>query len=124
MIYQIDERNDIERQLICNLCLEIACGKYRPGDRAPTEEALAHSLLINPRVVAITYERLKEAGLFEEIDEHNFRLRSAAPERAREFLKIHYRSELRKIADRLINAGLTHSEIQDLFQEVMAARKG
>lgn len=59
----IDERGNIENQILRELCLEIGRGARRAGDSLPAVEQVAHELLVHPRHVRAAYQRLEADGL-------------------------------------------------------------
>jgi len=63
MPWTVNERLDVEGQVVRHLCREIAREAWSPGDSLPAPHVVAQERILNPRTVGAAYSRLAQAGL-------------------------------------------------------------
>ena len=117
MSWTINERLDVERQVVCNLCREIARGVWSPGDRLPAPNILAQEHVLNPRVVETAFSRLVQAGLLIVTSGGDFLVAPDAVALARARLLKSAKEEMKGFADRLRRAGIRTEDIQRIWKE-------
>lgn len=116
MVQSIDERRDIEDQIVRNLHLEIGRGAYHAGELLPPVESLARDLLISPRKVISAYERLCADGIASFNPGEGFRLKADAAERSRLKLLENFETDLRAALHSLRQAGCPTGQMQKILQ--------
>jgi len=117
----IDERQELEAQVVHILCLDIGRGALRPGDALPAPEELARQLLVNPRKVAAAYERLAAAGVAEGAGAEACTVSSGGPERARAWLVEEFRDDLASRLRELRGAGCDLCELRRAADALLQA---
>lgn len=116
MVQPIDERRNVEDQIVRNLHLEIGRGTYRAGELLPPVESLARDLLINPRKVTAAYEKLCTEGVASFNPGEGFRLKVDAAERTRLKLLEDFEMDLRATLQTLRQAGCPAAQTQEILQ--------
>lgn len=118
MVHPVDERLDVERQVLLRVCFDVARGTYRPGERLPSPLVFANQLLTDVRTVELVYRRLSNAGILVEQPGRNYVV-GEATQRARNLVAEWARSELRSLRRRLLSAGFEREEIAQMAQRVL-----
>lgn len=128
MSWAINERFDLQRQVVRAICEEIARGTYPPGDALPAPHLLAKERILNPRVVESVYARLVEAGVLVAVsvaDDQTPRDQPTAYQTAHDAQRLARgcllrwaREEVRDLVRALGRAGLSGEDVQRVFREV------
>ena len=118
MSWTINERLDVERQVVGNLCREIARGTWSPGDSLPAPNALAQEHILNPRVVETAFSRLVQAGLLGVTSGSDYLVAQDAADLARAFLLEVAKEEIGNLVNRLRLAGIETEDVQRIWKEV------
>jgi DNA-binding transcriptional regulator YhcF (GntR family) len=79
----VDERKNMEEQVLQNLLFEIGRGAYKPGDALPPPEKLAQKLVMNPNRVVSAYAVLVEENIARQEEEGVFIIQDGAEEKIR-----------------------------------------
>jgi DNA-binding transcriptional regulator YhcF (GntR family) len=115
--WAINERLDVERQLVRAICHDIARGVSPPGDAMPSPGALAQERVLNPHVVESAYAKLVEAGLVCVGPPGDYQITEHAPRLARDCLLQWAEEEMKDLAGALRRAGLSTDDVQRVFRE-------
>jgi DNA-binding transcriptional regulator YhcF (GntR family) len=113
----INERFDIERQVMLDICHDIARGITPSGDALPLPHVLSGKRLLNPHVVESAYAKLAEAGILRIQSGGGHLISTDAPRLARRFLLHWAEKEVQNLIDILQGAGLSPTEIETIFRE-------
>jgi DNA-binding transcriptional regulator YhcF (GntR family) len=117
VFWSINERFDVERQVVRAVCHEIARGAWSPGDAIPPPHLLAEERILNPRVVESAYAKLVEAGLLVAASGGDYRAAPDSQQLARARLLQWVKEEVRELAGALRRAGLSDEEVERVFRE-------
>ena len=117
--WSINERLDVERQVVLNLCLEIARGVWMPGDTLPAPNSLAQELILNPHVVESALSGLARSHLLTPTPDGHFRVADQARELAQAHLVKAAGKELRELVHGLRRAGVLEADIQGIWTEAI-----
>lgn len=121
MFCVINERLNIERQLVQAVCYDVARGASFPGDAMPSPHALSQELLLNLGVVESAYAKLVEVGILCGPMDGGYAIAEHAPRFAREYLLRRAQDDVKDLVDRLRRAGLSAEDVQRIFREVVDA---
>lgn len=119
MSWTINERLDVERQVVLNICLDIARGAWAPGDALPAPSSLAQERILNPHVVESAFSRLAQSRLLTRTPDGAFLVAEDGQELARAHLVDAAREELRDLVHRLRQAGVPTAGIQQTWREAI-----
>jgi DNA-binding transcriptional regulator YhcF (GntR family) len=119
MISSVDERRDVEDQIVRKLWLEIARDAYREGETLPTSGSIARDLLVNPRRVQAAYRRLVTDGMVAQTKTQGFIVQSAAREIARAKLAENLRDGLRTALSELREVGCSTQQLMAIINSVL-----
>lgn len=117
MSWTINERLDIERQVVLNVCLDIARGVWKPGDALPAPSSLAQERILNPHIVESAFSRLAQFGLMTHTPDGAFVVAQDAVAVARTQLLAATREEVRDLVHRLRQAGVPAADIDQIWRE-------
>ena len=112
MSWIINERLDVERQVVGNLCREIARGAWSPGDCLPAPNALAQEHILNPRIVESAFSLLAQAGLLGVTSDGDYVVAQDAADLARTHLLESAKEEMRDLVNLLRSAGIQAEDIE------------
>jgi DNA-binding transcriptional regulator YhcF (GntR family) len=118
VFWTINERFDVERQVMRAICHEIARGAWSSGDLMPSPHVLAEEKILNPRVVESAYAKLVEAGLLVTSSGGAHQPAVDAQPLARESLLRWAQEDVRDLAGALRRAGLSGEDVRRVFREV------
>ncbi len=118
MFWAINERFDIEGQVVRAICHEIARGAWSPGDAVPSPHVLAKERVLNPSVVESAYAKLVKLGLLVALPGGDHQTADDARPRARDCLLDWAEEDVRDLARALRRAGVSREAVQRLFREV------
>ena len=116
MFGDINERFDIEHQVVRAISYEIARRAWSPGDAVPSPHDLAKGRILNPHAVESAYAKLAEAGLLVPRPEGDYRIAADARRLAREWLLQWAVEEVRDLVGSLRRAGLSGEDIERDFR--------
>jgi DNA-binding transcriptional regulator YhcF (GntR family) len=117
----IDQRFDIERQLVRTICYEIARGAWSAGDSIPSPHAFAHERILNPRVVESAYATLVENGVLTATSGDQYEPAEDAPARARACLLQWAKEDVKDLVSALRRVGVAALDIQSVLGEITDA---
>ena len=117
MFWDIDERFDVEHQVVRALWFEIARGAWSPGDAAPSPHDLAEARILNPHVVESAYAKLAEAELLVPHPGGDYQIAADAVRLARARLLEWAAEEVRNLIIALRRAGLSGDDVERIFRE-------
>ncbi len=115
--WAINERFDVERQVVRAICHDIARGAVPLGDVMPSPHVLSEEKLLNPHAVESAYAKLVEAGLLRVQPGGDYQISADAPRLARNCLLQWAKEEAQHLIHSLRSAGLSAEEIQSVFRE-------
>ena len=118
MSWDINERFEVERQVVRAICRQIARGTLPPGHAMPPPHVLAQERVLNPRVVESAYATLVEVGLLLAPSGDAYQIADDAQRLARVWLLQCAEQELREMVSALRRDGLSTEEIRRVFREV------
>ena len=121
MFWDIDERIDVERQVVRALSYEIARGAWASGDTVPSPHDLAEARVLNPRVVESAYAKLAEAGFLVRHAAGDHQIAADAPRLARAWLLEWAEEEVRGLVGSLRRAGLSGDDVERILREARDA---
>lgn len=117
MFWTINERLDVEGQVVRHLCRDIARGVWSPGDRLPAPHVVAQEGILNPRIVELAFSKLVQAGLLTATSGGNFFVTENARELARVCLVESAKEEIVGLVTGLRCAGFDGDDIQRIWKE-------
>jgi len=115
--WAINEKFDVEQQVVRVICHEIARGVWVPGDQMPTPESLARDRILSPRAVESAFARLVEIGLLERSTDGATRVAADARRLAQDQLLRLARAEVDAIRTGLRHAGISAEAVERIFRE-------
>jgi DNA-binding transcriptional regulator YhcF (GntR family) len=119
MISPVDERRDVEDQIVRKFWLEIARGAYREGETLPPSGSIARDLLVNPRKVQAAYRRLGTDGIVAQMKGQGHVVQPEAREKARARLAEHLRDGLRAALVELREVGCSPQQLRTAIDAAM-----
>jgi len=114
----INERFDVERQIVLAICQDVARGVLPPGDAMSSPQSLSEERTLNPHSVESAYAKLVEDGLLRVQAGGDYQISADAPRLARSCLLQWAKEEAKCLVGTLRCAGLSAEEIQGVFREV------
>lgn len=117
MFWAINERFDVEHQVVRAICHEIARGAWSPGDETPSPHLLAKQRILNPRIVESAYAKLVEGGLLIALPGGGHQTADGAQPLARACLLRWAKEEVTDLVSGLRRAGLSDEDVQRLLRE-------
>ena len=121
VFWAINERFDVERQVMRAICYEIARGAWLPNDAIPPPHVLAKERILSPRVVESAYAKLVKEGLLVAVSGGVYQTADDAQELARARLLKWAGEEVRDLARALRRAGINDEHIQRILGEAADA---
>jgi len=115
--WTINERLDVEDQIVCHLCREIARGAWSPGDSLPASHVVAQEKILNPRTVESAFSRLAQSGILTATSDSDLVVTEDAQELARDFLVKSAEQEINELVAGLRGAGFGMEDIQRIWKE-------
>jgi DNA-binding transcriptional regulator YhcF (GntR family) len=115
--WAINERLDVEGQVVCHLYREIARGAWSPGDPLPAPHVVAQETILNPRTVESAFSRLAQVGVLTATSGGDFIVAGDAQELARGHLEKSVKGEIRDLVTGLRGAGFGTEDIQRIWKE-------
>ena len=119
MISPVDERRDVEDQIVRRVWVEIARDAYREAETLPPPESVARDLLVNPRRVQAAYRRLSADGLVTHIKGQGYLIQPGAREQARARLVDCFCNRLQASLTELQEVGCSPAQIQAAIDAVL-----
>jgi|SRR5882724_3965178 len=119
MISPVDERRDVEDQIVRRVWLEIARGAYREGETLPAPESVARDLLVNPRRVQAAYRRLTTDGLVAQVKGQGYVIQPGAREQARTRLVDSFCNGLQASLTELREVGCSTTQLQAAMETAL-----
>ena len=117
MFWAINERFDIEQQVVRAICHEIARGAQAPGDPMPSPHVVAKERVLNPRVVESAYAKLVKLGLLVALPGGDHQTADDARRLARDCLLAWAEEDARDLVRALRRAGVSREAVQRVFRE-------
>lgn len=117
MSWAINERLDVEGQLVRVICHDVARGVWLVGDALPSPHALAQDRVLNPRIAEAAYASLVEAGVLRLQPGGEFRVAEDARRLARDCLLEWAKGQLRDLARALRQAGFSAEDVRRVCRE-------
>jgi DNA-binding transcriptional regulator YhcF (GntR family) len=121
VFWAINERYDVERQVVRAICYKIARGAWMPNDSIPPPHVLAKERILSPRVVESAYTKLVKDGLLVALSGGVYQTAGDAQALARVRLLEWVGEEVRDLVSALRRAGLDEEHIQRILGEAADA---
>lgn len=115
----INERLDVEHQVVTHLCHEIARGAWTPGESLPTPNAIACQYVLNPGAVESAFRQLVKAGILIAAPTGEYVATEDAADLARAAVAESARNEMRDLVRRLRQAKIHSEDIERFWVEAM-----
>ena len=119
MISPVDERRDVEDQIVRRVLLQIARGAYREGETLPPPQSVARDLLVNPRRVQAAYRRLSSNRLVVQVKGQGYLIQPDAREEARTRLVDCFCDRLHASLTELREVGCSTAQLQAAIDTVL-----
>lgn len=117
MFWAINERFNVEDQVVRAVCHEITRGVWSRGDAVPSPHVLAKERILNPHVVESAYAKLVKAGLLVALSGGDYQTADEAQRLARGRLLEWAEEEVRDLSGSLRRAGLSREEVERIFRQ-------
>lgn len=117
MSWTINERLDVEDQVVCHLCREIARGAWSLGDSLPAPHVVAQERILNPRTVESAFSRLVQTGILTTTSGSEFVVTEDAQGLARDYLVKSAKQDINELVAGLRGAGFGTDDIQRIWKE-------
>jgi len=114
----IDERKNIEHQIIFLLLSEVGRGIYQPGDILPSPKQLARDSVINSVKVKNCYQRLCESRIISLSETGDYMLLPEAVTKSRKQLLENFRQDFSRLYQNLVKVGCPIEQIMTVLREI------
>ena len=114
----------IYRQIADNLCEQILCGEFKPGDKLPSVRELAALLGVNHNTIVRTFIELQHDNIVDNQRGTGYFVTPSAPEKIKQKRKDEFTREvLPEFIKQIKLLGLSKSELAPLMNQLNEIQK-